>query len=55
MALVGGRGYFRRWPLERLFRDVHGAPYNPLPEKHQHEFSGRIALGRDPITGERRA
>lgn len=50
MELAGGRGYFRTFGLERLMRDVRAAPYHPLPEKRQHEFSGRIALGRDPIT-----
>ena len=52
MQLAGGRGYFRPFGLERLLRDVHAAPYHALPEKRQHEFSGRIALGRDPITNQ---
>lgn len=50
MELAGGRGFFRRFGLERLLRDVRAAAYHPLPDKRQHEFSGRLALGRDPIT-----
>ena len=50
MELAGGRGYFRGFGLERLLRDVRAAAYHPLPDKRQHAFSGRLALGRDPIT-----
>lgn len=50
MELAGGRGFFRRFGLERLLRDVRAASYHPLPDKRQQEFSGRLALGRDPIT-----
>ena len=35
--------------LERLLRDVQAAPFHPLPEKKQLEFSGRVALGLSPI------
>lgn len=52
MEVAGGSGYFRTLGLERLLRDVHGAPYHLLPEKRQLEFSGRLALGLEPITGE---
>lgn len=51
MEVTGGAGYFRDLGLERLFRDVRGAPYHLLPEKQQLRFSGRLALGLDPITG----
>jgi alkylation response protein AidB-like acyl-CoA dehydrogenase len=52
MEIAGGAGFFRGCPLERMLRDVLAAPYHPLPEKRQHLFTGRIALGRDPITGQ---
>jgi alkylation response protein AidB-like acyl-CoA dehydrogenase len=55
MELAGGRGFFRRFGLERLLRDVRAAPYHPLPDKRQQEFSGRLALGRDPITNQPRS
>jgi alkylation response protein AidB-like acyl-CoA dehydrogenase len=51
MTVAGGRGYFRGLPLERMLRDIHAAPYHPLPEEKQLAFSGALALGRDPITG----
>ncbi len=34
---------------ERLLRDVHGAQFHPLPKKRQHLFTGKLALGQDPI------
>ena len=54
MELAGGRGYFRSFGLEQLLRDARAAAYHPLPEKRQQEFSGRLALGRDPLTNEPR-
>jgi len=51
LEVAGGRGFFRASELERLIRDVHAAPYHPLPEKKQHRFTGRLALGLDPIGG----
>jgi alkylation response protein AidB-like acyl-CoA dehydrogenase len=49
MEVVGGAAYFRRLGIERLLRDVHGAPYHPLPEKRQQLLTGRLALGLDPL------
>jgi alkylation response protein AidB-like acyl-CoA dehydrogenase len=46
---VGGAAFFRSVGLERLLRDVHGARFHVLQEKRQHLFSGRVALGLDPI------
>jgi len=51
MEASGGRGFFRRSELERLLRDVHAAPYHPLPEKRQLAFTGQLALGIDPVAG----
>lgn len=45
----GGAGFYRALRLERLLRDVHGAQFHPLPEKRQLLFTGRHALGQDPI------
>jgi acyl-CoA dehydrogenase len=44
-----GGAYFRNTGIERLLRDVHGAPYHPLQAKRQHRFAGRVALGLDPL------
>jgi alkylation response protein AidB-like acyl-CoA dehydrogenase len=49
MEVVGGGAFFRSMGLERLFRDVQGGVYHPLHEKRQHLFTGRMALGLDPI------
>lgn len=51
VEIAGGPGFFRALPLERMLRDVFAAPYHPLPEKRQLQFTGLLALGRDPITG----
>jgi hypothetical protein len=44
-----GGGNFRSMGLERLVRDVHGAQFHPLQAKRQHRFTGRVALGLDPV------
>jgi alkylation response protein AidB-like acyl-CoA dehydrogenase len=49
LQAAGGAGFYRRTGLERLLRDAYGAQFHPLSEKRQHRFTGRIALGRDPI------
>lgn len=48
-TVIGGPGFFRSHPMERIIRDMRAIQFHPLPEKHQHLFSGRIALGLDPI------
>jgi alkylation response protein AidB-like acyl-CoA dehydrogenase len=50
LEAAGGRGFYRKAGLERLLRDAHGAQFHPLPAKRQHRFTGRIALGLDPVT-----
>jgi alkylation response protein AidB-like acyl-CoA dehydrogenase len=47
MEAVGGAAFYRNLGLERLFRDVQGARFHPLPEKAQTRLAGRIALGVD--------
>jgi alkylation response protein AidB-like acyl-CoA dehydrogenase len=49
LEVVGGGAFFRGVGLERLLRDVHGAPFHLLQEKRQHLFTGRVALGLDPV------
>ena len=49
LEAAGGSGFFRKLGLEKLLRDVHAAQFHPLPEKRQHRFSGRHALGLDPV------
>ena len=50
LDVAGGASYFRRLGLERLFRDVQGARFHPLPEDPQRRLAGRMALGL-PIDG----
>jgi acyl-CoA dehydrogenase len=50
LEVAGGLGYFRRLGLEKLFRDVQGARFHPLPAGLQRQLSGRMALGL-PIDG----
>ena len=50
-SITGGPGFFRAHPLERIVRDMRAIQFHPLPERHQQLFSGRIALGMDPIGG----
>jgi len=52
MGIVGGRGFYRGFGLERLFRDVQGAKYHPLPEPEQHRFLGEYVLGNSSPAGE---
>jgi alkylation response protein AidB-like acyl-CoA dehydrogenase len=49
LEAAGGSGFYRKTALERLLRDAHGAQFHPLSGKRQHQFTGRIALGLDPI------
>jgi len=49
IEVVGGGPFFRKLGLEQLLRDVQGAPFHPLPEKKQLDFSGRVALGLSPV------
>ena len=49
LEAVGGGGVFRAMGLERLVRDIHAAQFHPLQAKRQHRFTGRAALGLDPV------
>ncbi len=46
---ASGAGFFRAAGLERCFRDIQAVRYHPLQERKQYRFSGRIALGLDPV------
>lgn len=49
LEVVGGSAYLRTNGIERLLRDSYGAQFHPLPERKQQEFTGRVALGLDPV------
>ena len=45
----GGATFARGVGFERLFRDVQGVRWHPMPESRQVIFTGRLGLGRSPI------
>jgi len=47
--LVGGPGFIQGHAMERIVRDVRAMHFHPLPARRQQLFSGRIALGYDPV------
>ncbi len=47
--IVGGAGFYRGHPMERIVRDMRAFHFHPLPERIQQSFSGRVALGLEPI------
>jgi alkylation response protein AidB-like acyl-CoA dehydrogenase len=49
MEIVGGSSFFRSLGLERCFRDIQGVRFHPFQERRQYLFSGRVALGLDPV------
>jgi alkylation response protein AidB-like acyl-CoA dehydrogenase len=49
MEICGGRSFFRSAGIERLFRDVQAVRFHPWQERKQYVFSGRVALGLDPV------
>lgn len=49
MEAAGGTGYSRTSEIERLYRDVHGSLYHPLPRAKQTQFTGRVMLGLSPV------
>jgi alkylation response protein AidB-like acyl-CoA dehydrogenase len=49
LETTGGLGYTRSSDIERLYRDVHGCLFHPLPRAKQTTLSGREALGLSPV------
>ena len=47
LEVAGGGAFYRKGPLERMFRDVQAARFHPLQDKPQLELTGRVALGWD--------
>ncbi len=45
LHVVGGAGYFRKLPLERMYRDVRAGPIMPYNNLEAHELFGKTALG----------
>ena len=49
LEAAGGAGYLRPTGIETLLRDAYAGQFHPLPERKQQEFTGRLALGLDPV------
>jgi len=49
LEAAGGAGFHRKMGLELSLRDAHAAQFHPLSAKRRHRFTGRLALGLDPI------
>jgi acyl-CoA dehydrogenase len=47
----GGGAFYRKHPLEQLWRDVQAVQFHPLPEAKQKVFTGRLAMGLEPLDG----
>jgi alkylation response protein AidB-like acyl-CoA dehydrogenase len=45
LHVVGGAGYYRRFPLERMYRDVRAGPIMPYSNLETHDLLGRTSLG----------
>ena len=45
LRAVGGQSYFKRLPLERLFRDVWAGLFHPLDSDETLELLGKSAFG----------
>jgi alkylation response protein AidB-like acyl-CoA dehydrogenase len=46
---TGGGAFYRKHPLEKLWRDVQAVQFHPMPRMKQLVFSGRVAMGLSPI------
>jgi len=49
MEVCGGASFFRSAGIERIFRDIQGVRFHPWQERKQYVFSGRVALGLEPV------
>jgi alkylation response protein AidB-like acyl-CoA dehydrogenase len=48
IELTGGIGFSRSTTIERMYRDIHGSLFHPLPRAKQTLLSGRVSLGLSP-------
>jgi alkylation response protein AidB-like acyl-CoA dehydrogenase len=51
MDTLGGRSYFRRFPLERAYRDVRAGTFHPFTPEITLTYAGKVAMG-DPGVSE---
>jgi alkylation response protein AidB-like acyl-CoA dehydrogenase len=47
--VVGGLGYHRRFPVERMYRDVRAGPIMPFNNLDAHRLFAETSLGIEPV------
>ena len=47
MEVMGGRSFFKRFGMERAYRDVRAGTFHPLTPEATLSYAGKVALG-DP-------
>jgi alkylation response protein AidB-like acyl-CoA dehydrogenase len=47
LDVAGGAGFYRTGGVEQRFRDLQGARFHPLQERHQQLLAARFVLGAD--------
>jgi len=50
MELMGGRSFFRRFGMERAYRDVRAGTFHPLTPEATLTYAGKVALGDPGVT-----
>lgn len=50
MDVMGGRSFFRRFPLERAYRDVRAGRFHPLTPEVTLTYVGKLTLGDPGVT-----
>ncbi|HVK26614.1 MAG TPA: acyl-CoA dehydrogenase family protein [Actinokineospora sp.] len=50
MDVVGGRAFYRRFPLERAYRDVRAGAFHPFTPELTLTYAGKLALGDSGVT-----
>jgi acyl-CoA dehydrogenase len=50
MDVMGGRSFFRRFGMERAYRDVRAGAFHPLTPEATLSYAGKLALGDSGVT-----
>jgi alkylation response protein AidB-like acyl-CoA dehydrogenase len=50
MEVMGGRSFFRRFGMERAYRDVRAGTFHPLTPEATLTYAGKVALGDPGVT-----
>jgi acyl-CoA dehydrogenase len=50
MEVMGGRSFFKRFGMERAYRDVRAGTFHPLTPEATLSYAGKLALGGSGIS-----